>query len=67
MRKHSRALVALILGSSMILGACGGGKPAATEAPKAAETTAAPETKAEEPKAEETKAEETKARSESVV
>ena len=61
MRKHSRALVALILGSSMILGACGGGKPAATEAPKAAETTAAPETKAEEPKAEETKAEETKA------
>lgn len=58
MRKHSRALVALVLGSSMILGACsGGGQAASTEAPKAAETTAAPESKAEEPKAEETSAE----------
>ena len=62
MRKHSRALVALILGSSMILGACGGGKPAATEAPKAAETTAARRRKRRSqrlrrPKAEETKAE----------
>ena len=58
MRKHSRALVALVLGSSMILGACsGGGQAASTEAPKAAETTAAPESKAEESKAEETSAE----------
>ena len=58
MRKHSRALVALVLGSSMILGACsGGGQAASTEAPKAAEPTAAPESKAEESTAEETSAE----------
>lgn len=55
MRKHSKALVALILGSSMILGACsGGGQAAATEASK---TEAAPQ----DSKAEETKAEETTA------
>ncbi len=55
MRKHSKALVALILGSSMILGACSGGGQAAPAETSKAET-AAPESKDEGTKAEETTA-----------
>lgn len=54
MKKHSKAVAALILGSSMIFGACSGGgqNTASAESPKAAETAAASEAEA---KAEESK------------
>lgn len=55
MKKHSKAWAALILGTSMILGACSGGgqETVPAESTKVAEAAAAVETKAEESKAEE--------------